>query len=83
MPGPLSRLVEWFVMQTQKVIGPEGKGGVGPATVIAELHLENFRTKDLHNGAHLSARARPASGRSRINATTERSSRSAIYPSFL
>jgi hypothetical protein len=53
--GRLRRLVAWFVMQTQKVIGPEGQGGVGPTIVTAEFHFENFRTEDLHNGTHLSA----------------------------
>jgi hypothetical protein len=47
--------VKWLVMQAQKVIGPEGEGGIGPAAVIAEFHLESLRTEDLHNGAHLSA----------------------------
>ena len=42
-------------MQTQKVIGSESEGGVGAATVIAEFHLENLRTENLYNGAHLSA----------------------------
>ena len=42
-------------MQAQKVIGRDGEGGVGPASVIAEFHFENFRTENLHNGAHLSA----------------------------
>src|ERR1017187_9983070 len=56
LPFPrLSRLVERFVMQTQKVIGSESEGGVGPAAVIAEFHLENFRTENLDNGTHLSA----------------------------
>jgi hypothetical protein len=53
--GGLSRLVEGFVMQSEKVMRLEGKGGISPATVIAEFHFENFWTEDLHNGAHLSA----------------------------
>jgi hypothetical protein len=47
--------VEGFVMQSQKVMRREGKGGIGPTPVIAEFHLENLGTEDLHNGAHLSA----------------------------
>jgi len=50
-----SRFVKWLVMQAQKVVGAEGEGGVGPAAVIAEFHLESLGTEDLHNGAHLSA----------------------------
>src|SRR5450755_4317396 len=44
----LGRLVDWLVMQPQKLIGPEGARGVGPATVVAELDFENFRTENLH-----------------------------------
>lgn len=42
-------------MQPQKVMRLDGEGGVGPTTVIAELHFENVGTENLHNGAHLSA----------------------------
>jgi len=42
-------------MQSEKVMRLEGEGGVGPTSVIAEFHFENFRTKDLNNGPHLSA----------------------------
>jgi hypothetical protein len=41
-------------MQTQKITGPKGKRGVSPATVIAELHFENFGSENRDNGAHLS-----------------------------
>lgn len=42
------------MVQPQQVVGSEGEGGVGPATVVAELHFENLRTEDLDNGTHLS-----------------------------
>jgi hypothetical protein len=53
--GELSRLVEGFVMQSEKIMRLEGEGGIGPATVIAEFHFESFGPENLHNGAHLSA----------------------------
>ena len=52
--GGLSRLVEGFVMQSEKIVRPKGEGGIGPTTVIAEFHFENLGTEDLHNCAHLS-----------------------------
>jgi len=42
-------------MQTQKVVGPEGEGGIGPTAVIAEFHFENSWTEHLHNCAYLAA----------------------------
>jgi len=42
-------------MQSEEVLRLEGEGSIGPTTVIAEFHFENFGTEDLHNGAHLSA----------------------------
>jgi len=47
--------VEGLVKQPEKVMRLEGEGGIGPTTVIAEFHFENFGTEDFHNGAHLSA----------------------------
>jgi hypothetical protein len=47
--------VEGFVMQSEKVMRLEGEGGIGPTTVIAEFHLEDFGAEDLHNGTYLSA----------------------------
>ena len=32
-------------MQAQKVVGPEGEGGVGPAVVVAEFHFEKLRQR--------------------------------------
>jgi hypothetical protein len=48
-------LVKPFVTQAQKVIGSECEGRVGPATVIAELHLEDSRSENLDDRAHLPA----------------------------
>jgi hypothetical protein len=47
--------MEGFVMQSQEVMRLEREGGVGPATVVAEFHLENFGTEDLDNGTNLPA----------------------------
>jgi len=43
------------VTQSEKVMRLEGEGGIGPTSVIAEFHFENFGTEDLNNGPHLSA----------------------------
>ncbi len=43
----------WLVMQTKKVVGPESDRGIGPTTVIAEVHFESFGTENFHNSAYL------------------------------
>jgi hypothetical protein len=51
----LSRLVEGFVMQPEKVMRFEGEGGIRATTVIAEFHFESLGTENIHDRAHLSA----------------------------